>query len=43
MGCGRTLFSVHVKQLGSAHGRDHHDITTFPADLQVRDYPETAP
>ena len=31
---------VLVKQLGSAGGRrDHQDITTFPADLQVRQYP----
>lgn len=28
-----------VKQLGSRWGRDHHDISEFPPDLQVREYP----
>jgi len=31
--------AVFVKQLGSRHGRRHHDIDTFPTELQIREYP----
>jgi len=31
--------SVFVKQLGSAYGKSHHDIGTFPESLRVREYP----
>lgn len=39
--CRESGVPVFVKQLGSAAGmRDHHDMETFPADLQVREFPE---
>nr|WSX25511.1 phage Gp37/Gp68 family protein [Streptomyces tubercidicus] len=32
---------VFVKQLGSRWGKQHKDITQFPAELRVRQFPET--
>ncbi len=33
--------AVFVKQLGSCWGKHHKDISQFPAELRVRDYPKT--
>lgn len=33
---------VFVKQLGSAWGSDHHDPDTWPEELRVREWPDTA-
>lgn len=42
--CQRTMTPVFVKQLGSAHGpHKGGDISTWPAELQVREYPEPVP
>ena len=38
--CQAAGVPVLVKQLGTvAGGKSHHDITTFPPELQVREYP----
>lgn len=33
---------LFVKQLGSHHGADHHQLAAFPADLQIRQWPTAA-
>jgi protein gp37 len=41
--CRDAAVPVFVKQLGTVFGgRRHHDIETFPVDLRVREYPQTA-
>lgn len=40
--CRAASVAVFVKQLGTAGGKRHHDIETFPAELQVREYPAVA-
>ncbi len=40
--CQAAGVPVFVKQLGSAWGRTHHDIDTWPEDLRVREYPAAA-
>jgi protein gp37 len=37
--CRAAGVAVFVKQLGSRWGRSHHDIGTWPEDLQVREMP----
>jgi protein gp37 len=37
--CRDADVAVFVKQLGSAWGRTHHDIDTWPEDLRVREWP----
>lgn len=37
--CKRASTPIFVKQLGSAWGRDHADISQWPSDLQVRQFP----
>jgi protein gp37 len=39
--CRRAGVAVFVKQLGSRWGKSHHDIDTWPADLQVREWPKS--
>jgi protein gp37 len=38
--CRTAGVPVFVKQLGIRWGRNHHDISRFPPELQVREYPE---
>ncbi len=40
--CQAAGVAVFVKQLGSAWGRTHDDIDTWPEDLRVREYPAAA-
>ncbi len=37
--CRAAGVAVFVKQLGSAWGKSHHDIGTWPEDLRVREFP----
>ncbi|MFE1767269.1 DUF5131 family protein [Streptomyces angustmyceticus] len=39
--CQRSNVPVFVKQLGSRWGKQHKDIDLFPAELRVRQFPET--
>lgn len=38
--CDAAGVAVFVKQLGIAHGRDHHELPTFPAALRRRTWPD---
>ncbi|MFI0156156.1 DUF5131 family protein [Streptomyces lydicus] len=40
--CQHSHVPVFVKQLGSRWGKQHKDIDQFPAELRVRQFPETA-
>lgn len=40
--CQHSNVPVFVKQLGSRWGKQHKDIDQFPAELRVRQFPETA-
>ena len=37
--CAVAGVPLFVKQLGSRHGKDHKSIESFPADLQIREWP----